>query len=203
AHDDFLALQPRRRFGERLWSTGGRLPGLAASARHKPACGHQDDVRALCTVGSRRRVHLLPDPAAAGCDKSAQACRAGSMAPYRLQAGGAVQSRRLRRRLRRAVAAGALALRAIRTAALVRKPFLLLVGRALGLLVSGRSLAVAPCRTRKYHGLHTHPVEHLSDTLRVFTDAPACAGTPAGPRSALADGCADAIFLRHGSRHRG
>src|SRR5262249_33694577 len=102
-----------------------------------------------------------------------------------------------------AVAAGALAFPAIRGAARVRKPVLLLVGRALGLLVSGCSVAIAPCWTRKYHGLHTHPVEHLPDTVGVFTDAPACAGTPAVPRSALADGCADAIFLRHGSRHRG
>ena len=55
---------------------------------------------------------------------------------------------------------------------------LLLVGRALGLLVSGRRLAVAADRPRQHDGVHAHPVEHLPDPGGVRADA-------AGWRSAL------------------
>ena len=71
--------------------------------------GHQDHVRRLCRVGSRGRMGLFAHPAAAATRRRASAGRARAVAAHRLQAGGIVQPRRFRRRLRRAIAAGAVA----------------------------------------------------------------------------------------------
>ena len=90
----------------------------------------------------------------------------GTVATYRLPAGRLVQPRCLRRRLRRAVAAGAVAVRAFRPVAVGGEPVLLLGRRALGLLVPGGGLAVAAHRPRQHDGVHAYPVELLPDPAR-------------------------------------
>jgi MFS family permease len=67
-----------------------------------------------------------------------------------------------------AVAAGAVAVRAVRSVAQGGKPVLLLVERADGVLLPGRGPAVAPHRAREHHGVHPHPGQRLPDPSGVL-----------------------------------
>ncbi len=203
-HQVLRALQPDRRAGRRGRRARRRrcrmlmAPfGLDQLDRAQGRCSSSMPRSAWPAACSTRasRAH-----AGAG---SAAPARARAIAPHRLQARRPVQPRCLRRRLRRPVAAGAVAVRALRPVARGREPVLLLVGRALGVLLSGRGLAVAAHRPRQHDGVHAHPVEHLPDAGGVRADAAAGARAAARPRGAVADGCADALVLRHGGRHRG
>ena len=70
-----------------------------------------------------------------------------------LQTGGAVQPRCLRRRLRRPVAAGAVAVRALRSVALGREPVLFLVEHAERVFLSGGGMAGETHRPHQHDGL--------------------------------------------------
>ena len=102
-----------------------------------------------------------PAPRRGGTVPAARAV--GALARHRLQAGGAVQPRCLRRRLHRAVAGGAVAVPEIRAVGRRREPVLLLVGRVERVLLSGRGAARRPHRPRQHDGLHPHSLQHLPD----------------------------------------
>jgi MFS family permease len=121
------------------------------------------DVRPLCASRRDRRSLLFAHPAAPSGAGRRRDVRARPLAHRRLQAGRAVQSRCLRRRLRRPVAAGPVAVRAVRHVAVGGGYVLLLVGRALGVLVPRCRLAVAAHRAHQHHGVHAHPIQHRPD----------------------------------------
>src|SRR5262249_9190170 len=62
---------------------------------------------------------------------------------------------------------------------------------------------LAAIRMMFVHGVHSHPVECVSDPGGAFADASGRPDAPADTRRALADGCAGAVFLRDGRCHRG
>ena len=97
--------------------------------------------------------------------------RARAVAQHRLPACGVVQPRRLCRRLRRAVAAGAVAVPAIRPVAGSGEPVFLLLEPVRRDFVSGRRLARPAHRPHQHHGVHAHPLQPLPDRRGVFVRA--------------------------------
>ena len=126
AHPHLRALQPDRRAFDGGRRAGGGGAGLSRARRHRPAQRVQADVLRLCGARGAERS-ALPAFAPRADGRAARQRAARSVARHRLQAGRAVQPRRLCRRLRRAVAAGAVAVRALRSVAVGREPVLLLV----------------------------------------------------------------------------
>lgn len=90
-----------------------------------------------------------------------------------------------------------------RSVARASRRILLLVGCAVGVLVSRRRMAVAACRPHQHHGVHPHSVEHCPPAGGVRIQLAPGACPAAHPGGALADGCADALFLCDGPCHRG
>ena len=140
---DVCALQPDRcaRRGRRRARI--RKPGCTGRDGRVADHGAQGHVRRLRRARHRRRLHVRTHSCrkAAGCGQAGR--RARALARHRLQDGGLVQRRCLRRRLRRAVAGRVVAVQQVRPFACGCRPLLLLDGRAGGVLVSGRGLAVA------------------------------------------------------------
>ena len=129
---------------------------------------------ALGLVGAAlyaRLPHMKPEQAAAR-----RAAR--TVTRHGLQACRAVQPQFLRRRLRRAIAAGALAVRAVRFVAVRGQPVLLLDRRLQRILLSGRGPARQTHRPDQHDGLHAHSVQRVSDHRGVLdqplSDARAC-----------------------------
>ncbi len=66
------------------------------------------------------------------------------------------------------------------------------------LLLSGRGLDRQAHWARQHHGVHAHPLQHLSDPGGIRTQSLCRAGVAAAALGAVADGCADPHLLRHG-----
>ena len=133
--------------------------GFPRAGRHRHGERLQADVLRLCGVGRAERP-ALPAPAARadGCAARQRAARA--VARRGLQAVGAVQPRCVCRRVRRAVAAGAVAVRALRPVAVGGEPVLLLGEHGERVFLSGGGVAGDAHRPHQHHGLHPHPVQH-------------------------------------------
>ena len=127
----------------------------------------------------------------------------GPSRAHRLQAGGAVLHRCVRRRLHRAVAAGAVAVPALRPVAVGGRLVLLLVEHAWRLLLSGRGMDRQTRRPRQHHGVHPHSLERVPDPGGVRAQSLRRARPAAAARGAVADGCADAHLLRDGGGDAG
>ena len=74
-------------------------------------------------------------------------------------------------------------------------------------VLSAFSFPVAAWLSRRIGLINTMVFTHIPasialDPRGVCTDAVRCAGPAAGARCVVADGCADALLLRHGGRHR-
>ena len=136
-------------------------------------------------------------------EERAAADAARAVARHRLQARGAVQPRRFCRRLRRPVAAGALAVRAFRSVAVGGRRVFLLVEHAERLLLSGRGLAREAHRPRQHHGVHAYSVQPLPDPGGVLAQSLSGARAVAAALGVVANGCADAHLLRHGGGDAG
>ena len=139
-HPDVRPLQPGRCPERRLRRARCGGAGISRRRGGRPADGHQGDVRALRPARRRRLPSLLQNPQAASTGERGTGGCPRAVTAHRLQARRPVQPRRLRRRLRRPVVAGAVALRALRSVAERRQPVLLLVGGAFRLLLPGRGV---------------------------------------------------------------
>ena len=109
-------------------SLAAATPDALALAGIAQVDGVQADVPRLRGARARQR-RALPPPAACR-DAGGALLPARALAQHGLQAGRAVQPRLVRRRPRRAIDAGAVAVRALRALAFGREPVLLLVGHA-------------------------------------------------------------------------
>ena len=175
----------------------GRV-GIARHGQDRRAAGN---VLRLWRLRAYRRPVLFAPGADRGAGNSPAGDDPGAVAPHRLQAGGPVQPRFFRRRVRRAIAAGALAVRALRALACRRQRLLLLVQCADCLLLSDRGAARGAVRARQHHGVHPHSLEHLPHPGGVFSRSHDRPRPAAGALGAVADGRADAHVLRDGSGH--
>ena len=133
---------------------------------------------------------------------SAPPHRARTLAPYRLQLAGAVQHRCVRWRLCRAVAAGAVAVREVRPVAGDRGRFFFWSG-----VLAAFSFPVAAWLSRRIGLVNTMVYTHIPSSIALILAAVAPSVDRSGPaaraRGAVADGCADALLLRHGGGHAG
>ena len=202
AHAGVCALQPDRRALHRGRLACCVLPDLLVAAGSTQLGAFRLMFFAYAALGIAERRTLSPRPACAG-RRTRASCAARALARHRLQARGAVQHRCLRRRVRRPVAAGALAVRALRPVAVGGRPVLLLVEHAERVFLSGRGLARQAHRPRQHHGVHAHSVQRVPDPGGVLAQPRCGARTAAGALGAVANGRADPHLLRHGRGHAG
>ena len=125
------------------------------------------------------------------------------LAPHRAHAGGPVQSRCLRRWPGRPVAAGALAVRALRPLARHRRRHLLLDRRALGSVLLRRRLDRRADRAHQHDGVHAPAGQSLPRARALRPEPAACDHAVARAQRALPDGRADPDLIRHGGRRAG
>ena len=163
SHADVRALQPDRRAGRSRGCARCRSADLLAGFGMPAGAIKPCSCSTRCSASPAGCLYARFRPTAGARSRRRTSAALRPLAAHRLQARRSVQHRRVRRRLCRAVAAGALAVRAVRTVAGGGRPVLLLVGRACRLLLSGRGLAVAPHRPRQHDGVHAHPVEPVPD----------------------------------------
>ena len=181
AHQRVCPLQPDRGAGDgRRIARRPRRPTfwwrpVSAGSRRTRRCSTSMPRWAWSAAALYRR---LPHAVGRGEGRD-HAARA--VAPDRLQARRPVQPGFVRRRLRRAVAAGAVAVRALRPVALGREPVLLLDQRADGVFLSGCRMAFRPHRADQHHGVHSHSVEHVPDPGGVLARPDPDAGLAADP----------------------
>src|SRR5258708_6522675 len=133
----------------------GLLARLSGSRGKHAARRVPPDVLRLRGAGYFERSTLPPGAACAG-RRTRPSCAARPLAQDRLQACGTVFRRCLRRRVRRPVAAGALAVSTLRPVAVGRRIVLFLVEHAERVFLSGGGLGCQARRSRQHPGVHAH-----------------------------------------------
>ena len=179
-------------------------PQYLSARRGRPADGHQGDVRAL-RPARRRRLPPLRQNSPAAADARARE-PAAALGPsrhivYKLAALFSLDA-----------FAGGFVVQSLLALWLFERFDLSLSAASLFFFWSGVlsafSFPVAAWISRRIGLINTMVFTHIPSSLCLILAAFAptlytCAGAAARARRALADGCADAIVLRHGGGHRG